>query len=357
MDSMTDEQAEQISDDIRRLRIKKLRESATSTLKKVDPVEAWKRSLCSVSFTEIYNLAPDAPEFVLPPLIGKGRLALFTGRQKLGKTRFILSFLKAATSSTPYLGIPQRPIKALYLSEMDKGLMSDYLKRYSFVADDCKFSYFADVPNLSWHERVEAITAEAQASGIELIIFDTLFRWAAVSDDVINDYGAMNRIMEPLIKAKRSGISFLLTHHDRKAGGDFVNNALGSVAISGSVDDVIAMTSGGKNLDRYVLKAQGRSIGKPIEIALKDDPDSIFISFQPTLTEAIEERTGTTAQEAILGALASLGGATMQPLAEALEKARTPYSRSTILRELKKLKSSGLVNASNDYHPRYSLPS
>jgi len=325
--------------------------------------ERWRDHLCTTTFQDVAKLSTSAPDFLLPPLIARGALTLLTGAPKLGKTRFVLSLLKAALEGREFLGVTQKPVKALYMSEMDPKGFGLYLNRYGLDGSPFLFEYFIDAPAVPWEMKVEAVFTQAKKAEVDLVVFDTVLRWAGTQDEEVNSYGSMNAALWPLIKAKASGVAVLAVHHDRKAGGSPGSRALGSVAVTGSVDDTISLSAVPNAKGRYLLTASGRNIGAPRPIYLTEDPATIFSSYIPpssvSRTDSEEEAafTPTTSiQGDILEAVGNLGSATYSRVKKELDRLGKVHAPRTLKRALRNMKDAKCLVSSKDYRPRYSLP-
>jgi hypothetical protein len=76
-----------------------------------------------------------------------------------------------------------------------------------------------------------------------LVILDPLFRFLAVKDG--NDYVEVTEATNSLIAlARKRRVHLLFTHHAKKAKGSVADAALGSTAISGTVDTIILLRRG-----------------------------------------------------------------------------------------------------------------
>ena len=88
-----------------------------------------------------------------------------------------------------------------------------------------------------------------------LVLIDPLFRFCRVKD--AGSYTELIAAMDPLIEITRTlPLHIMVVHHNRKAGGSFGDEVLGSTAISASVDTVISMQ---RTADARVLYAFGRN--------------------------------------------------------------------------------------------------
>jgi hypothetical protein len=178
---------------------------------------------------------------------------------------------------------------------------------------------------------VAQLQKAAQNEKPVLIIVDTLAKLVRAKD--FNDYAEMSRVLEPLQQiARETGAHLLLVHHARKgkltADGD---GALGSTAITGSVDTVVYLRTNrncrsiwttqryGQDLEERVFelgpatrvpqlgqsrdKFEVRRVEEAIRTVLRRAPEP------PTEPQLLEQVTGrTSAKRAALRRLRAEGG-------------------------------------------------
>jgi len=111
-------------------------------------------------------------------------------------------------------------------------------------------------------EALEKAVAEHRPS---LVLIDTMIRWVPVTD--ANDYSEMSRVTEAIATmARLSGAHIMMLHHAGKADRDMGDSVLGSTAIFGSVDTMLAM----RNRDgRRTLESRQR-YGEDMEETVLD---------------------------------------------------------------------------------------
>jgi hypothetical protein len=140
-----------------------------------------------------------------------------------------------------------------------------------------------------------------------LVIIDTLFRLTRVRD--VNAYSDVTQALDPLLAVARDlGAHVMLLHHSPK--GDprqAVEAALGSIAITGTVDTIIAM----RKTDHYrTIISEGREgagstkrlpspstrrpgaspLGSRVRKPTRREPPTAILEWLGTQTDTVEER-------------------------------------------------------------------
>jgi len=104
--------------------------------------------------------------------------------------------------------------------------------------------------------RVERLIED---EGIGLVILDTASKLLPVDDE--NDSGDIDRSMGELALLTEAGASVIVTHHDRKCGGDPVNRMRGSGSYAASADVLLSiekMKNAEPDDPRRVIYGDGR---------------------------------------------------------------------------------------------------
>jgi predicted ATP-dependent serine protease len=139
----------------------------------------------------------------------------------------------------------------LYVAlEEKRSEVKNHFKLLGAKGDEDLYSYIGSVPAEanSWLEK--AVKSHKPI----LIIIDTLFRFAQVSD--VNDYARVTAALSPLLAlARENNTHLMVIHHARKGGGDGGDSTLGSTAIFGSVDTSIILK---KNETKRTIETQQR---------------------------------------------------------------------------------------------------
>ena len=117
-------------------------------------------------------------------------------------------------------------------------------------------------------ERIEELARSIRATNPVLVIIDTMGRFIPFKD--MNDHPEVTAMLEPVLAlARRHKTLILFVHHARKSGGEYGADALGSTALTGSMDTTISIT---RNATGRSFTATGRDgVETDSPIALSDD--------------------------------------------------------------------------------------
>ncbi len=90
-----------------------------------------------------------------------------------------------------------------------------------------------------------------QMPEVKLVIIDPIFKFTRISDS--NDYAKVNNALEPVLAlARNHELHIVIVHHKKKKQSeDGMDDVLGSTAIAGAVDTVIAL-----DIDRHRDQSQ-----------------------------------------------------------------------------------------------------
>ena len=241
-------------------------------------------------FTEFPKPTP-----VVNGLLVEGGLSLLYAPSKTGKSRFIMALLAALSPYGPtFCGMRLVPTPTLLFTEEPPHVLGERVATYNVGGDH--YSHEASaiaMPASAFAEQV--YLAHHQLGGeFGLVIVDTLGAFVNVQD--LNDYSQTGQAFGPLRQLARamSRVAFLYLHHQRKAGGDGWDGALGSAALTGSVDQLIKME---RKDGQHRLTVGGRFDATPFPF---DEP--VAISIQPDGVEVLGTATDMLA-DAILAAM------------------------------------------------------
>ena len=200
-----------------------------------------------------------APESVLPGLVYKGRMTLFAGREKGGKSTFAAAGVAALSAGVPFLGEPTSPCDTLWLSS-DREAWYDLNERFErFGADPDRvhlvFGWSGDVN--AFHHLLEQTTPG-------LVVVDTLLSYAMSRVRESSRPDQWPSVLLPLGEyAHRTGCGILLNHHASRATGEYRD----STAIGGYVDLIVEMYGRGQDESAQgsvrSFKVLGRLAGLP----------------------------------------------------------------------------------------------
>ena len=181
------------------------------------------------------------------PII-KGWLHLYTGAPKVGKTELLFQAILN--------WVDER--RTLWLSEEGLSVWVEKTHRtpWSIVKGDFHFAYARD-KNADW--MLHTIEAMDDNGGIDVVVVDTI-KLLGIEEE--NNPAQISRAFQPFANlcAKR-GITVILVHHNRKAGGRFGDEVSGSNSFTGSVDVIISIRRHSDNDDdtRRICEVHGRA--------------------------------------------------------------------------------------------------
>lgn len=217
---------------------------------------------------------PGINQWCLPEILPRGGTTLIHAPTKTGKSFFVWGLLSEMNRNGECLKEPISDLpETVYLTEESA---DDVVKKLTAcqMPDDAWIKTLRSVnrtpAQFDWQFVIGAIAEEHDNRiargdrGIDLVVIDTLLTFGATGID-INDYGAAGNFMSWVdrLKGYITGISVLLVHHTRKAsGGDDVDSALGSTALTALSDGVFALTRDGNIAERRWLKGRTRWSGE-----------------------------------------------------------------------------------------------
>ncbi|MGH7862375.1 MAG: AAA family ATPase, partial [Candidatus Dormibacteraceae bacterium] len=144
---------------------------------------------------------------------------------------------RSVIEGVPFLGFETRKGPVVYLTEERRPSVLAALGRAALAGTrDLHVLTFSQSRGAAWAQVVAAAIAQAEQVGADLLVVDTLHRWAGISGDSENESGAAVVAMQPLHAAAAAGLAVLVDRHERKSGGEVGTAARGSSAYTGEVD-------------------------------------------------------------------------------------------------------------------------
>lgn len=211
------------------------------------------RQLHLLEFIPAEQLAAEEPtetDYIVEQLLVRGAITNFAAKIKGGKTTFIGSMLRAMFQGHEHMGLDTHCARVLYCTEEGRKSFRNFIKRTGLeeTGGNLEVLFLGSVSRgLPWLDIVKEILAYATKVDAEVIIFDTLTRWARIPPDKENDAGTAATVMEPLEIIRAAGKAVLTVFHDRKSGGDLSDSARGSSAFGGAADILLGLTNPGTN--------------------------------------------------------------------------------------------------------------
>ena len=292
----------------------------------------------------------EPPRWLIPDILPAAAFSLLVAPPKTGKTTFILAILKSSTTGAKLFGQPLPKLNTWIFSEQNEAVMGSQLRRLDYDGDE-RVAYLGknDLPRTS-SEFTQRLSEDfaAAANKPDLIIIDTLYRWLPFGDGV-NDYAQSEAVLQPLVQAHawmaaNHETALLAVHHDRKAGGNIVDGAIGSRSLAAIPDTIIVLRKSEHHSNQRQISVTGR-------LAFVDEPRTIELR----MPEGIyTEVTGIDIVETILSVVE---GFTSRKQIDEAVAAVSDASEKTIDRALKDLLRDGaLVKTGSRQSTRYALP-
>ena len=262
--------------------------------------------------------------------LAKGAVTLLAGREKAGKSTLLFSLMRALISGEPMLGLSTRRCKVIYVSEETASVLVPKLQRFGLAQADEELSIMTRAyPKPSFEQLCKAVQTQAQSTGAEVVIIDTLSYWLGLEGDAENSAGAVIKSLEPLLGLAAAGLAVLVTHHVAKASGE----VRGSTALGALADVIVTLMRDNAVSNRRELQAVGRFEETPASLLVELEGDNYKVLGDPG-SVAIRARTDSV--------LAALGehpaGLTQAELVEA-----TGLSKQRVSESLAQLERAGLV--------------
>ena len=208
--------------------------------------------------------APDEEhDYVVEQFIVREGISSLSAKIKVGKTTLVGYWLHGIFFGHSVAGFDTRPAKVLYCTEEGRKSWKAFLRRTGLenTQGQLEVLFLNKVPKVyDWPNIVNAVLAHALRVNADVVIFDTLSRWAKIKPDQENDAGVAAAVMEPLENLRAARLAVLGIFHERKSGGDISDAARGSSAFGGAADILISLTNPNTNghPNRRVLQSIGR---------------------------------------------------------------------------------------------------
>ncbi len=279
---------------------------------------------------------PETP-WLVNGLIPQG-LILLAGKAKLGKSWLCLQLAQAVATGGMFLGVQVDRAAVLYLALEDNPrriAQRAKLQGWGVWRGRCDFAYLGDVRDL-WplcRRSADRLAEIIEAGNYKLVIVDTLSRLYKGDQ---NDVSASTDALSPLqAVAMRTGVTVILVDHHNKLKQneetlDPVTDVLGSTG-KGAVADAIMGLYRIEGRPGAILALTGRDVEEK-RLALFFDKNTH--TWQDTGMDYRTLRL-SDARRAVLDAVADMGAATCQEVADALgqDKSNVHKTLSALLRE------------------------
>jgi len=219
---------------------------------------------------EIMSGPPPVIEWLWDRYLPVGALVLHAAYMKTGKSTFTFALALAVAQGRPFLGFATRQSGVLILA-VEEHVRDWHLRllRFGLRRDDPIHVHSG--PLTPGPDTFEALHKYIVEHKIGLVVLDTLSRYwiQTISDE--NDNIQVQRAVEPFLNlAHEIGISVLLVHHERKAGGEEGRGIRGASALFGIVDQALLLERHASLLrTQRVLRTFGRYSESPPELVIE----------------------------------------------------------------------------------------
>ena len=190
-------------------------------------------------------------EEIIEGCLHEGCKMIISGSSKAGKTWSLINLAIAASNGMPWLGMPVKQSKVLYLDfELKKFFGTDRIKRVAkaMFKGEIKPNHHLDYWPLRGHrtELLDLLTKiRAEKREYDLIILDPYYKLATGIDE--NDAKAVGEIVN-LIEdfSEETGAAIVFAHHfskGNKSETDHIDRASGSGVFARDPDAILTLTS------------------------------------------------------------------------------------------------------------------
>lgn len=221
-----------------------------------------------------------AEDWLLAPVIARGRLHAITAAAKAGKSLLSLEMAAALASGRPFLDKPaSEPTGVLYIDyEMTSADLHERLVEFGYGPDDdleqLRYMLLPQLPPLTDPRTGHYIAQLAIAHQVELVVIDTLSR--AHQGDEDRSEPIREIYQSTVLPLKSAGIAVLRLDH---TGKDATKGSRGTSAKNDDVDIGWVLTADG---DTLKLKAQQRRMGwVPHELRLERHVEAPMHRYAP----------------------------------------------------------------------------
>lgn len=238
----------------------------------------WGKLLIPVPASKLKDICGSEGEtWIIKNIAGEGRVTLFSGKAKEGKSTCLASLLAMMGEGGTWCGLSVMKGRALVISEESETHWEDRRKRFGigdWVSFQCR--PFPSRPIVGkWTVFLEECLAFFQAGGFHLLVIDTIENVGPIQEENNNsEISSVMRLFGPLLKAR---VGILLMHHHGhtqyfRGGVQERNRARGGSEWEGSSDYVIDFKDAGGR--ERTLKFKGRYHGdvpEPLTVELGSD--------------------------------------------------------------------------------------
>jgi hypothetical protein len=285
-------------------------------------------------------------------LLPTAGLSILAGKPKAGKSTLARQLCAAVAQGVNFLGRPCVKGKVLYVALEEKISEIAAHFREMGVSDRDELKVHCAPAPTGALSALEVVLRELSA--VSLVVIDPIFKFIRVSDS--NDYMQVTGGLEPLLSlARNSQAHIMAVHHMKKRDAEsFGDNVLGSTAILGASDTLLALSN--RNGIRRLSSCQ--RYGKSFEETnLMWDASNRTLSLGETVIECEErdtERVEQLLENQLLSFVSAHPNSTRQDILQAVIGRAT--TKNKVIRKVLETGSLAQAGAGTKGDPyRYSI--
>jgi len=303
------------------------------------------------------------PTWYMEKLIQEDSLTFMYGPPKIGKSFLVLDWAFCLATGKPWMEYRTLPIRVLYCSAEGNRTMGERIKALvkgkGYLSDPGRLRFLPGVRNLFWKgpnkpEALLELVLAVQEFKPHLVILDTLARHSPGADVAANV--DMSKVVAMLDELRETfGCSFLVVHHTRKDGGDY----LGATHLFGAADAMIEVEQRGggtvgvngpeggpksfvihtisKDLEDYTLPYMFRVVG------VSEEPGWAMV-------DSVGAVTGGLRMNEVYEWLLDNGPATNAEISKAIWGTKTPTN--SVINVIARLAERGLIQEVGNGKPK-----
>lgn len=206
-----------------------------------EPLFPGAEGIHALRLSDLEREATPETDWLWQGYLAGGNLTLLTSQWKTGKTTLLALLLDRLRKGGELAGSPVKPGRAAVVSEEPASLWLRRGRRFNYrhhVWWICR--PFKTQPNgEQWLALIEHLLSLHRQAGLSLVAVDPLASFFPLRSE--NDAVAMIAALMPLQRLTSAGVSVLVLHHPRKAGGMEGQSARGSGALCAHVDVLLEL--------------------------------------------------------------------------------------------------------------------
>ena len=225
------------------------------------PLPMWMERIMDTPETEI--------EWLLDGVLPMAGMSLCGAAPKVGKTTLGRCLALAVSRGVEFIGRRTVAGTVLYIALEDSPRQIRKHMAAIGASREDRIGWYGhgDFPATTG-ERLNTLDAVIQEFAPVLVVIDPLFKFVSIKDG--DAYAEVSAALNPLMQiARRTGVHILLTHHNRKGGGEAGEEVLGSTALFAGVDTLISLKRDGEGRTVETIQREGDDLPATV---LRMDP-------------------------------------------------------------------------------------